>query len=40
MGYNNDGIRKIRQKVFQPVDGLDIQMIRRLVEQKNIRVSE
>ena len=40
MGYYDNGILKINQEFLQPGNGIQIQVVRRLVEQKNIRVPE
>ena len=40
MGYNDDSIFKVDQKFFQPCDGIQIQVVGRLVQKQNIRVSE
>ena len=36
----NDCIFKIHQEILQPFDGVNIQMVGRLVQQQNIRISE
>ncbi len=40
MGYHDYRIGKISKEIFQPVDGLDIQMVRRLIQEQDIRASE
>ena len=40
MGYDDYRIFKIDQKLLQPCDRIQIQMVRRLVEQQNIRISK
>ncbi|MFR8176287.1 MAG: hypothetical protein ACLVB5_03985 [Christensenellales bacterium] len=37
---DDDRIREIQQEVFQPADGLDIQIVRRFVQQQDVRVSK
>ena len=40
MGYYDYRILKIDQKLLQPCDGVQIQVVGRLVQQQNIRISE
>ena len=40
MGHHDDRIVEIDQKFFQPCDGIEIQMVGRLVEQQDIRVAK
>ncbi len=40
MGNDDNRILKINQKLLQPADRLQIQMVGRLVEQQDIRISE
>ena len=40
MADHDDRIREIQQEVFQPADGLDIQIVGRFVQQQDIRISE
>ena len=40
MGYDNDCILKVDQEFFQPCDRVEIQVVGRLVEKKNIRIAE
>ena len=40
MGYNNDCIVKIDQEFFQPCDRIQIQVVCRLIQKKNIRITE
>ena len=37
---DDDRIREIQQEVFQPADGLDIQIVRRFVQQQDVRISK
>ena len=36
MGNHDDGVRKVEQKLFQPMDGVDVKVVGRLVEQQNV----
>ena len=40
MGYHDNGILKVDQELLKPCDRVEIQMVRRLVEEQNIRISE
>ena len=40
MGYNDDGIVKVDQEFFQPFNSRKIQMVGRLIQKKDIRISE
>ena len=40
MGYDDDCILKIDQEFFQPGDGVQIQMVGRLIQKQNVRVAE
>ena len=40
MGNHDHSVVKIDQELLQPPDGIQVQMVGRLVEQKDIRVSE
>ena len=40
MGYHDNGILKVDQKLLQPCDRIQIQMVGRLVEKQDVRVSE
>ena len=40
MGYYNDCIFKIDQEFFQPCNGIEILVVGRLIQKKNIRISE
>ena len=40
MRYNDNRILKIRQEVFQPVNGINIQVVRRLIEQQDVRIAK
>ena len=40
MGYNNDGIVKVDQEFFKPFNSRQIQMVGRLVEEQDVRISE
>ena len=40
MGYDNDGTFIFRQKILQPADGMDVQMVGGLVQQHDIRLAE
>ena len=40
MGYNDDGVVKVDQEFFEPFDSRKIQVVGRLIEKKNIRISE
>ena len=35
--HQHHGTARLRQKLFQPLDGLNVQMVRRLVQQQHIR---
>ena len=34
--HQDDGTRRLRQELFQPLDTLDVEVVRRLVEQQHI----
>ena len=40
MRYNDDGTLIICQKIFQPCNGMNVQMVGRLVKQHDIRLAE
>ena len=40
MGYYDDGIVKVDQEFFQPFNSRKIQMVGRLIQKKDIRISE
>ncbi|MNS79535.1 hypothetical protein D3C72_1131920 [compost metagenome] len=40
MGYNNDGAFIIKQEVLQPSDGINVQVVGRLIEQQVVRSTE
>ena len=40
MGYHDHRILKIDQELLKPGDGVQIQMVGRLVEQQDVRVAE
>ncbi|MNT17301.1 hypothetical protein D3C72_1524430 [compost metagenome] len=33
MGNNDDGVLKVQQELFKPLDRIDVQVIRRLIQQ-------
>ena len=40
MRDDNDGVLKVNQELLEPADGLEIQVVCRLVEQENVGVAE
>lgn len=40
MRYNDDRVLKVDQKLFEPLDRLNIQMVCRLIQKKHVRLSE
>ena len=40
MRYYDDGIVKVNEKFLQPFDSIQVQMVGRLVQQQDIRISE
>ena len=40
MGYHDNGIFKVNQKLFQPCNGVQIQVVGRLVQKQDVRISE
>ncbi len=40
MGYHDDGILKVDQELLQPVDGIQIQMVGRLVQKQDVRIAK
>ena len=40
MGYHDNGILEVDQEFLKPCDRVEIQMVRRLIEEQDIRVSE
>ena len=40
MGYNDDGIVKVDQEFLEPFDRREIQVVGRLIEEQDVRVSK
>ena len=40
MGYHDYRVFKVNQELLQPCDGVEVQMVRRLVKKQDIRVAE
>ena len=40
MGYNNNGIIKVNQEFFQPFNRRKIQVVGRLIQKKDVRISK
>ena len=40
MGDNNDSVFEVDQEFLQPVDCIEIQVVGRLIEQQDIRITE
>ena len=40
MGDNDNGIVKVDQEFFKPCDGIQIQMVGRLVQEQNVRIAK
>ena len=40
MRYDDNSIVKVDQELLKPVDRLKVEMVRRLVEQQNVRIAE
>ena len=40
MRNDDDSIREVGEEVLEPVDGRNIEMVRRLVEQQDVRIAE
>ena len=40
VGYDDNGVLEIDQEFLQPVDRVEVEMVRRLVEQQDIRIAE
>ena len=40
MGDHDDSIFEVDQEFLEPADGVEIQMVRRLVQQQDVRISE
>ena len=40
MGYHDNGILKVDQELLEPCDRIEIQVVGRLVEKQDVRVSE
>ena len=40
MGHYNDSILKVDQELLQPFDGIQVQVVGRLIQKKNIRIAE
>ena len=40
MGYHDNGVFKVDQEFLQPFDGVQVQMVGRLVQKQDIRISE
>ena len=40
MGYDDDSVFEIDKELLKPLDGVEIQVVGRLVQKKDVRVSE
>ena len=40
MGYNDNGVVKVDEEIFQPADGFQIQMVGGLIQQQDVRIAE
>ena len=40
MGYDDNGILKVNEEFLQPCDRIEIQVVGRLVEKQDVRVTE
>ena len=40
MAHHDDGIFEINQEILQPRNGIEIQMVGRLVEEQDIRIAK
>ena len=40
MGYDDNGILEVDQELLKPLDRIEVQVVGRLVEKKDVRVSE
>ena len=40
MGYNDNGILEVDEEFFKPCNRIEIQVVRRLVEKQNVRITE
>ncbi len=40
MGYNDNGIVKVDQEFLQPCDGIQIQVVGRLIQKQECRITE
>ena len=40
VAHDDHGILEIGEKVFQPGDGVDVEVVRRFVEQQDVGVTE
>ncbi len=40
MGHNDHGVLETDQELLKPVDGIHIQMVRRFIQQQDIRIAE
>ena len=40
VGYDDDRIVEINKEIFQPCDGIQVQVVGRLIQKKDIRVAK
>ena len=40
MRDDNDGVFEVNQELLEPTDGLEVQVVRRLIQQEYVRVTE
>ena len=40
MGYDDNGVLEVDQEFLEPADRVEVQMVRRLVEQQDVRIAE
>ena len=40
MGYHDNGVLKVNQKLLQPRNGVQVQVVGRLIQKQNVRVAE
>ena len=40
MGYDDDGVLEVDEKLLEPLDGVQIEVVGRLVEEQDVRITE
>ena len=40
MGYDDNGILEVDEELLEPLDGVEIEVVGRLVEEQDVRITE